>query len=145
MSLTMKMLKTEIDQLATLMVNVFERIEKMEKVGDITSHMVPIQAPVVPVETVEGLENHVPRALLKKMVEVFEANSHKDISNIDINRVLMEMQVEFGRLSIELAKNGGPRNESMDHTALRSYLVDLVNYSVIMWRKLDIIEDDWLD
>src|SRR5574343_1802508 len=75
MSLTMKMLKTEIDQLATLMINVFERIEKIEKVGDITSHMVPIQAPVVPVETVEGLENHVPRALLKKMVEVFEANS----------------------------------------------------------------------
>lgn len=137
MSLTMKQLKGEIDILAELMKGVLERMEHLERPTQ--SPTSSFQIPTDPI--VFDIERHIPRPLLEEMIRVMDANSHKDVDKISLTKVLMEMQVELGKIAIESANDPADVKVS----SIRSYLIDLMNYSVIMWRKLDLLEDDWLD
>lgn len=141
MSLTMKQLKGEIDVLAECIKSIFDKIDGMSSTNTVINNAVSNGCS----EELDAIAVHIPRPLLKEMVKIFEANSHKDINSISDFQVLMEMQVEFGKLSIELAKRSSNKNEGCNINDMRGYLIDLMNYSVILWRKLDSIDDGWLE
>jgi hypothetical protein len=135
-------LKRQIDSLAGIFADALEKLEDVDtrtaensvSIGLIEKTLKTIPngtnpAPCKHGVEVENLEKHIPTPLLKRMVEVFEDNSHKDINAINQARVLMEMQVELGKLTVELA------NSDPDLHLIRDYVVDLMNYSVILWKK----------
>lgn len=147
MALSMVELKRQIDSLAGIFADALDKLEDVDtrtaensvSIGVIEKALKTNPNGTNPstckhgVE-VENLEKHIPTPLLKQMVKVFEANSHKDINAINQARVLMEMQVELGKLTVELA------NSEPDVHLIRSYVVDLMNYSVILWKKTGSIE-----